>query len=106
MLDETMSAAFRAIRDYTAARAWAAEILAVFVLCTAGRFGLAVWMFDAALAGAGVVPGGVPAAAAGTAGAGDAEGGAVVGGVAARLRQPAVVCRERYNRGRGFRLCL
>ena len=71
MIDETLSAAFRAIRDYTAARAWAAEILAVFVLFTAGRFGLAVWMFDAALAGAGVVPGGVPAAA----GAGDAGGG-------------------------------
>ena len=75
MIDETLSAAFRAIRDYTAARAWAAEILAVFVLFTAGRFGLAVWMFDAALAGAGVVPGGVPAAAAGAAGAGDAGGG-------------------------------
>ena len=75
MIDETMSAAFRAIRDYTAARAWAAEILAVFVVCTAGRFGLGVWMFDAALAGAGVVPGGVPAAVAGTAGAGDAGGG-------------------------------
>ena len=73
MIDETMSAAIRTIRDYTAARAWAAEILAVFVLCTAGRFGLAVWMFDAALAGAGVVPGGVPAAAAGA--AGDAGGG-------------------------------
>ena len=73
MIDETMSAAFRTIRDYTAARAWAAEILAVFVLFTAGRFGLAVWLFDAALAGAGVVPGGVPAAAAGT--AGDAGGG-------------------------------
>ena len=56
-------------------RAWAAEILAVFVLCTAGRFGLAVWMFDATLAGAGVVPGGVPAAVAGTVGAGDAGGG-------------------------------
>ena len=68
MIDETMSAAFRAIRDYTAARAWAAEILAVFVLCTAGRFGLGVWIFDAALAGAGVVPGGVPATAAGTVG--------------------------------------
>ena len=68
MIDETLSAAFRAIRDYTAARAWAAEILAVFVLFTAGRFGLAVWLFDAALAGAGVVPGGVPAAAAGAAG--------------------------------------
>ena len=75
MIDETMSAAFRAIRDYTAARAWAAEILAVFALFTAGRFGLAVWMFNAALAGAGVVPGGVPAAAAGTAGAGDAGAG-------------------------------
>ena len=73
MIDETLSAAFRAIRDYTAARAWAAEILAVFVLFTAGRFGLAVWLFDAALAGAVVVPGGVPAAAAGT--AGDAGGG-------------------------------
>ena len=72
MIDETLSAAIRTIRDYTAARAWAAEILAVFVLFTAGRFGLAVWMFDAALAGAGVVPGGVPAAAAG---AGDAGGG-------------------------------
>ena len=68
MIDETMSAAIRTIRDYTAARAWAAEILAVFALFTAGRFGVAVWMFDAALAGAGVVPGGVPAAAAGTAG--------------------------------------
>ena len=44
MIDETMSAAFRAIRDYTAARAWAAEILAVFVLFTAGRFGVAVWI--------------------------------------------------------------
>ena len=75
MIDETLSAAFRAIRDYTAARAWAAEILAVFVLFTAGRFGLAVWMFDAALAGADVVPGGVPAAAAGTVGAGDAGAG-------------------------------
>ena len=75
MIDETLSAAIRTIRDYTAARAWAAEILAVFVLCTAVRFGLAVWMFDAALAGAGVVPGGVPAAAAGTAGAGDAGAG-------------------------------
>ena len=73
MIDETMSVAIRTIRDYTAARAWAAEILAVFVLCTAGRFGLAVWMFDAALAGAGVVPGGVPAAAAGA--AGDGGGG-------------------------------
>ena len=73
MLDETMSAAIRTIRDYTAARAWAAEILAVFALFTAGRFGLAVWMFDAALAGTGVVPGGVPAAAAGA--AGDAGGG-------------------------------
>ena len=72
MIDETMSAAFRAIRDYTAARAWAAEILVVFVLFTAGRFGLGVWMFDAALAGAGVVPGGVTAAAAGAAGTGDA----------------------------------
>ena len=76
MVDETMSAAIRTIRDYTAARAWAAEILAVFALFTAGRFGLAVWMFDAALAGAGVVPGGVPAAAAaGAAGDGDAGGG-------------------------------
>ena len=75
MIDETMSAAIRTIRDYTAARAWAAEILAVFVLFTAGRFGLAVWMFDATLAGAGVVPGGVPGAAAGTAGDGDAGGG-------------------------------
>ena len=73
MLGETMSAAIRTIRDYTAARAWAAEILAVFVLCTAGWFGLAVWMFDATLTGAGVLPGGVPAAAAGT--AGDAGGG-------------------------------
>ncbi len=72
MIDETLSAAFRAIRDYTAARAWAAEILAVFVLFTAGWFGVAVWMFDAALAGAGVVPGGVPAAAAGAAGDGGA----------------------------------
>ena len=75
MIDETLSAAIRTIRDYTAARAWAAEILAVFVLCTAVRFGLAVWLFDAALAGASVVPGGVPATAAGAAGAGDAEGG-------------------------------
>ena len=75
MIDETLSAAIRAIRDYTAARAWAAEILAVFALFTAGRFGLAVWMFDPALAGTGVVPGGVPAAAAGAAGAGDAGGG-------------------------------
>ena len=75
MIDETLSAAIRTIRDYTAARAWAAEILAVFVLFTAGRFGLAVWLFDATLAGAGVVPGGVPAAAAGAAGAGDAGGG-------------------------------
>ena len=75
MIDETLSAAFRTIRDYTAARAWAAEILAVFVLFTAGRFGLAVWMFDAALAGAGVVPGGVPAAAAGAAAVGDAGAG-------------------------------
>ena len=75
MIDETMSAAIRTIRDYTAARAWAAEILAVFVLFTAGRFGLAVWMFDAALAGAGVVPSGVPAAVAGAAGDGDAGGG-------------------------------
>ena len=39
MIDETLSAAIRPIRDYTAARAWAAEILAVFVVCTAGRFG-------------------------------------------------------------------
>ena len=53
MIDETLSAAIRTIRDYTAARAWAAEILAMFALCTAGRFGLAVWLFDAALAGAG-----------------------------------------------------
>ena len=77
MIDETLSAAFRTIRDYTAARAWAAEILAVFVLFTAGRFGLAVWMFDAALAGAGVVPGGAADAAAGAAAgaAGDAGGG-------------------------------
>ena len=75
MIDETLSSAIRTIRDYTAARAWAAEILAVFVLFTAGRFGLAVWMFDAALAGAGFVPGGVPAAAAGTVGAGDAGAG-------------------------------
>ena len=72
MIDETLSAAIRTIRDYTAARAWAAEILAVFVLFTAGRFGLAVWMFDATLAGAGVVPGEVPAA---VAGAGDAGAG-------------------------------
>ena len=75
MIDETLSSAIRTIRDYTAARAWAAEILAVFVLFTAGRFGLAVWLFDAALAGAGVVPGWVPAAVAGTAGTGDAGGG-------------------------------
>ena len=75
MIDETMSAAFRTIRDYTAARAWAAEILAVFALCAAGRFGLGVWIFDAALAGVGVAPGEVPAAAAGTAGTGDAGGG-------------------------------
>ena len=68
MIDEALSAAIRTIRDYTAARAWAVEILAVFALFTAGRFGLAVWMFDATLAGAGVVPGGVPAAMAGTAG--------------------------------------
>ena len=68
MIDGTLSAAFRTIRDYTAARAWAAEILAVFVLFTAGRFGLAVWLFDAALVSAGAAPGGVPAAAAGAAG--------------------------------------
>ena len=60
MIDEALSSAIRTIRDYTAARAWAAEILAVFVLFTAGRFGLAVWMFDAALAGAAGDAGGGP----------------------------------------------
>ena len=74
MIDGALSSAIRIIRDYTAARAWAAEILAVFALFTAGRFVLGVWMFDAALAGAGVVPGGVPVAAAGA--AGDSDGGA------------------------------
>ena len=66
MFEEAFSAAIRAIRGYTAVRAWAVEVLAVFALLTVGRFGLAVWMFDTAAsgAGAGSVPGWVPAAAA------------------------------------------
>ena len=66
MFEEALSAAIRLVRGYTAVRAWAVEVLAVFVVLTVGRFGLAVWMFDAAAsgAGAGYVPGWVPAAAA------------------------------------------
>ena len=66
MFEEALSAAIRLVRGYTAVRAWAVEVLAVFALLTVGRFGLAVWMFDTAAsgAGAGSVPGWVPAAAA------------------------------------------
>ena len=66
MFEDALSAAIRLVRGYTAVRAWAVEVLAVFVLFTVGRFGLAVWMFDMAAsgAGAGYVPGWVPAAAA------------------------------------------
>ena len=66
MFEDALSTAIRMIRGYTAVRAWAVEVLAVFVLFTVGRFGLAVWMFDTAAssAGAGSVPGWVPAAAA------------------------------------------
>ena len=66
MFEEALSAAIRLVRGYTAVRAWAVEVLAVFVLLTVGRFRLAVWMFDTAAsgAGAGYVPGWVPAAAA------------------------------------------
>ena len=66
MFEEALSAAIRLVRGYTAVRAWAVEVLAVFVVLTVGRFGLAVWMFDTAAsgAGAGSVPGWVPAAAA------------------------------------------
>ena len=66
MFEEAFSAAIRLVRGYTAVRAWAVEVLAVFALLTVGRFGLAVWMFDMAASGsgAGSVPGWVPAAAA------------------------------------------
>ena len=66
MFEDALSAAIRMVRGYTAVRAWAVEVLAVFALLTVGRFGLAVWMFDTAAsgAGAGSVPGWVPAAAA------------------------------------------
>ena len=66
MFEEALSAAIRLVRGYTAVRAWAVEVLAVFVVLTVGRFGLAVWMFDTAASGAGAgdVPGWVPAAAA------------------------------------------
>ena len=64
MFEDALSAAIRLVRGYTAVRAWAVEVLAVFVLLTVGRFGLAVWMFDTAASGAGSVPGWVPAAAA------------------------------------------
>ena len=66
MFEDALSAAIRVIQGYTAVRAWAVEVLAVFVVLTVGRFGLAVWMFDMAAsgAGAGYVPGWVPAAAA------------------------------------------
>ena len=81
MFEEAFSAAIRLVRGYTAVRAWAVEVLAVFVLLTVGRFGLAVWMFDAALAGAGVgfLPGVVPAAVVGATG-GDAGIGVGAGG--------------------------
>ena len=81
MFEEALSAAIRLVRGYTAVRAWAVEVLAVFALLTVGRFGLAVWMFDAALAGAGVgfLPGVVPAAVVGATG-GDAGIGAGAGG--------------------------
>ena len=66
MFEDALSAAIRVVRGYTAVRAWAVEVLAVFAVLTVGRFGLAVWMFDTAAsgAGAGSVPGWVPAAAA------------------------------------------
>ena len=78
MFEETLSAAIRLVRGYTAVRAWAVEVLAVFVVLTVGRFGLAVWMFDTAAsgAGAGSVPGWVPAAAAVGLVAGEAGAGA------------------------------
>ena len=81
MFEEALSAAIRLVRGYTAVRAWAVEVLAVFVVLTVGRFGLAVWMFDAALAGAGVgfLPGVVPAAVVGATG-GDAGIGVGAGG--------------------------
>ena len=81
MFEEALSAAIRLVRGYTAVRAWAVEVLAVFVALTVGRFGLAVWMFDAALAGAGVgfLPGVVPAAVVGGTG-GDAGIGVGAGG--------------------------
>ena len=81
MFEEALSAAIRLVRGYTAVRAWAVEVLAVFVLLTVGRFGLAVWMFDAALAGAGVgfLSGVVPAAVVGATG-GDAGVGVGAGG--------------------------
>ena len=81
MFEEAFSAAIRLVRGYTAVRAWAVEVLAVFVALTVGRFGLAVWMFDAALAGAGVgfLPGVVPAAVVGATG-GDAGIGVGAGG--------------------------
>ena len=78
MFEEALSAAIRLVRGYTAVRAWAVEVLAVFALLTVGRFGLAVWMFDTAAsgAGAGYVPGWVPAAAAVGLVAGEAGAGA------------------------------
>ena len=82
MFEEALSAAIRLVRGYTAVRAWAVEVLAVFALLTVGRFGLAVWMFDTAAsgAGAGSVPGWVPAAAAVGLVAGEAGAGAGAGG--------------------------
>ena len=82
MFEEALSAAIRLVRGYTAVRAWAVEVLAVFVLLTVMRFGLAVWMFDMAAsgAGAGSVPGWVPAAAAVGLVAGEAGLGAGAGG--------------------------
>ena len=76
MFEEALSAAIRLVRGYTAVRAWAVEVLAVFALLTVGRFGLAVWMFDMAASGAGSVPGWVPAAAAVGLVAGEAGAGA------------------------------
>ena len=78
MFEDALSAAIKLVRGYTAVRAWAVEVLAVFALLTVGRFGLAVWMFDTAAsgAGAGSVPGWVPAAAAVGLVAGEAGAGA------------------------------
>ena len=44
MTDALLSDIIGYIRSHTALPAWFAEILTVFVLCTGGRFALAVWL--------------------------------------------------------------